>query len=184
MRRYGCVVLVYVPLPMPLVTFPMVCATGVLVSVCGGVAVAFGKDEIPRVPHGFGGGVAVRLSHSAVDRKRGVARWGRWGSNDCGECSVRSQGSTWEGPLGCCWRRERQRGEHPCGSGERRTAGTRASRTVGGSGGTRVRTGREFLAGEGVDATRGGQHKARTRAGGRRSKREVRLIARRAFSCF
>ena len=69
-------VLVYVPLPMPLVTFPMVCATGVLVSVCGAVAVAFGKDEIPRVPHGFGGGVAVRLSHSAVDRKRGVARGG------------------------------------------------------------------------------------------------------------
>ena len=76
MPKCGCVVLVVVPFPLPLVTCAVVVSAGVVVSVCGGDAVAFGNDEMPRVPHGLCGGIAVRLSHPAVDEEHGVARRG------------------------------------------------------------------------------------------------------------
>ena len=72
----GARMLVPLPMPMPLVAFAMVLSASVLVCVCGSVAVAFGKNEMPRAPHCLGGGVAARLRHSAVDEDRSAARRG------------------------------------------------------------------------------------------------------------
>ena len=91
--RVGCAVIVLVPLPVPLVAVAAFFFAESCVNVVAGTVLAFGRDEVPRVPHWFRGGVAARLGHAAVIEARGAAKEGAGAASTAGGGEVRARGA-------------------------------------------------------------------------------------------